>query len=318
VEYPHGLGLTNKYVHDYNVLSNIDAYDSWRLFEVWMQQDFLDHHVSLRVGQLTTDNNFFASDSAGLFVNSAFGPIGTATHNVFLPIYPVASPGVWLKIAPAPSWYFEAMLVSDDPGPQNGDNKHGLRYNLGEGARPLWLFELGYIRAGTDDAQILEGKYKIGGYYDAGLFADNQGGSPHRGSSAWWVVIDQQIYRESYKPKEPFRGLSVFGRMSTAQEDRNPVTFYFDAGLNYTGLIAHREKDILGVAFSYERLSSLLEQPDGSPVPSHREHVLEATYLWTLNDHFALQPDLQYIINPGAVRTIPNALAGGLRFIINF
>ena len=33
VLYPHGLGITNRYVHDYNVLSNIDAYDSWRLFE---------------------------------------------------------------------------------------------------------------------------------------------------------------------------------------------------------------------------------------------------------------------------------------------
>lgn len=318
VEYPHGLGLTNKYVHDYNFLSSIDAYDSWRLFEAWVQQDFFDHHVSLRVGQLTTDNNFFVSDNASLYVNSAFGVVGTALHNIFTPIYPVASPGVWLKIAPTPAWYFQAMVVSDDPGAQDGDDKHGLRYNFGGNSGALMFFELGYLRAGTDDAPILEGKYKVGGYYDTGLFPDNQGGSPHRGSSAWWAVVDQQLYRESYKPKELFRGLSAFGRVSTAQEDRNPVTFYFDAGLNYTGPIAHRERDIFGVAFSYERLSSLLQQPDGSPVPSHREHVLEATYQWTVNDHFAIQPDLQYIINPGGVHTIPNALAGGLRFSINF
>ncbi|EDY17235.1 Carbohydrate-selective porin OprB [Chthoniobacter flavus Ellin428] len=318
VEYPHGLGLTNKYVHDYNVLSNIDAYDSWRLFEAWVQQDFCNHHVSLRVGQLTTDNNFFISDNAALYVNSVFGELGTVSHNIFDPAYPVASPGVWLKVSPTASWYFQAMMVSDDPGAQDGDNKHGLRYNFGGGARPLSFFEFGYIRAGTEDAPILEGKYKIGAYYDAGLFRDNQGGSPHHGTSAWWGVVDQQLYRESYQPKEPFCGLSAFGRISTAQKDRNPVTFYFDAGLNYTGPIAHRQKDILGVAFIYERLSSLLQQPDGSPVPSHHEHVLEATYLCTLNDHFAVQPDIQYIINPGAMHTIPNALAGGLRFIISF
>ena len=48
--YPHGLGITDRYVHDYNVLSNIDAYDSWRLNEAWVQQDFADKRVSLRIG----------------------------------------------------------------------------------------------------------------------------------------------------------------------------------------------------------------------------------------------------------------------------
>ena len=318
VLYPHGLGITNEYVHDYNVLSNIDAYDSWRLFEAWVQQDFADHRLSLRVGQLTTDNNFFVSDNAGLYVNSVFGVVGTALHDVVTPIYPVASPGVWLKISPVPAWYFQAMVVSDDPGAQDGDNKYGLRYNFGGDTGALMFFEAGYQRTGTEDAPVLEGKYKVGGYYDTGLFPDNQGGAAHRGNGAWWVVVDQQLYRESYKPKEAFRGLSAFGRVSTAPQDRNPVTSYFDAGLNYTGLITGHDKDILGVAFSYQHLSGDLQQLSGTPVVSHHEHVLEATYLWNLNDHFALQPDIQYIINPGAVGTTPNAFVGGLRFIINF
>jgi porin len=131
-------------------------------------------------------------------------------------------------------------------------------------------------------------------------------------------VADQQIYREALKPKETFRGLSAFTRWSLAPEDRNPVTFYFDAGLNYTGLLPGRDKDVLGVAFSYERLSPELRQSNGDPVPSHHEHVLEATYLWNLNDHVSVQPDLQYIFNPGAVGTIPNAFVAGLRFGINF
>jgi porin len=318
VLYPHGLGVTNEFVRDYNILSNIDAYDSWRLFEAWVQQDFADHRLSIRVGQLTTDNNFFVSDNAYLYVNSAYGVVGTALHDVLTPIYPVASPGVWLKIAPTPAWYFQAMVVNDNPGAQDGNNKHGLRYSFDGNTAPLVYLEAGYLHTGTEDAPILEGKYKVGGYYDAGLFPDNQGGTPHRGNGAWWVVVDQQIYRESYKPKEAFRGLSAFGRVSTAAADRNPVTAYFDAGLNYTGLLPGRDKDILGVAFSYEHLSDQLRQLSGTPVVSHHEHVLEATYLWTLNDHFAVQPDLQYIINPGGVDRIPNALVGGLRFIINF
>jgi len=318
VLYPHGLGITNEYVHDYNVLSNIDAYDSWRLFEAWVQQDVADHRLSLRVGQLTTDSNFFVSDNGELYINSAYGALGTALHNIVTPIYPVASPGVWLKVSPVPAWYFQAMVVSDDPGAQDGNNKHGLRYNFGGNTNALIFVEAVYQRTGTEDAPVLEGKYKVGGYYDTGLFPDNRGGAAHRGNSAWWVVVDQQLYRESLKPKETFRGLSAFGRVTSAPDAYNPVSFYFDAGLNYTGLIPGHDKDILGIAISYERLSSELRQANGDPVPSHREHVIEGTYLWTLNDHFAVQPDIQYIINPGGVGATPNALVGGLRFIINF
>lgn len=319
VLYPHGLGITNRYVHDYNVLSNIDAYDSWRMHEAWVQQDFAEKRFSLRVGQLTTDGNFFTSDSAGLYVNSAFGVVGTALHNVVTPIYPVGALGVQMKIAPVPQFYFQAMVVNDDPGAQDGNNKRGLRYNLGGGAGALVFYEAGYQRAGTDDAPVLEGKYKLGGYYDSATFADNRGGTAHHGTYAFYAVVDQQLYREPLPPKTPFRGLAAFSRVSLAPEDRNPVSFYFDAGLNYTGLIPGRDNDILGVALSYERLSSELRQPTGEPVPSHHEHILEATYLAIFdNDHFAVQPDFQYIFNPGGTGRTPNAVVAGLRFIITF
>src|SRR5258708_5716135 len=249
---------------------------------------------------------------------SVFGVVGTALHNVVRTIYPVPSPGVLLKFTPAPAWYFQAMAVSDDPGTQDANNKHGLRYNFSGDTGALAFFEAGYLRTGTDDAPVLEGKYKVGGYYDTGSFPDNRGGTAHRGNYAVYVVADQQLYREVLKPKEAFRGLSAFTRWSLAPEDRNQVTFYFDAGLNYTGLLPGRDKDVLGVAFSYERLSSELREPTGDPVPSHHEHVLEATYLWTYNDHFSVQPDLQYIFNPGGIGTTPDAFVGGVWFSINF
>ena len=35
--YPHGESLTDKYVHDLNRVSNIDAYDSVRLYDLWFE-----------------------------------------------------------------------------------------------------------------------------------------------------------------------------------------------------------------------------------------------------------------------------------------
>ena len=50
--YCAGYGLTDKAVHDLNVLSNIDSYDSLRLYEAWLQQDFANGQFSIRAGQL--------------------------------------------------------------------------------------------------------------------------------------------------------------------------------------------------------------------------------------------------------------------------
>ena len=37
--YPHGSGVS-RYTGDLLTVSNIDAYDSWRLYELWIEQRF--------------------------------------------------------------------------------------------------------------------------------------------------------------------------------------------------------------------------------------------------------------------------------------
>ena len=87
------LGLTNKAVHDFNTLSNIDAYDSVRLYEAWLQQEFWDRKFSIRLGQILADAEFFVSDYGALFINSSFGAIPLVSQNLVPPIFPVAAPG---------------------------------------------------------------------------------------------------------------------------------------------------------------------------------------------------------------------------------
>ena len=64
--YGEGSGLTNVAVHDFNTLSNIDTYDSLRLYETWFQQEFGSGKFSIRLGQLLADAEFFDSDYGAL------------------------------------------------------------------------------------------------------------------------------------------------------------------------------------------------------------------------------------------------------------
>ena len=46
--------------------------------------------------------------------------------------------------------------------------------------------------------------------------------------------------------------------------------------------------------------------------------TLELTYGCAVRPGLLLQPDLQYIINPGGNKAIPNALAIGVNVVVNF
>lgn len=316
--YPHGNGITDHYVHDYNILSNIDAYDSVRLSELWLQQTLFDGRFSIRAGELVTDNDFFVSTNSALFVNSAFAVLGTVLHDVIPPIYPVASEGVRLHVDITPSFYVQAMAIDDNPGAQNLENKHGARFDFTKGHGVLSFFEAGYVPDPLNGASGLGAAYKVGAYFDSKFRTDISTGPFNRPNCGFYALVDQPLYIAPGSKKDAPQGLSAFARISYAPDDRNPVEYYFDTGFNYIGPLPRRPKDIFGAAFSFERLGTGLELASGAPVLSHHEHVLELTYLATLSDWFSLQPDLQYIINPGGIGRIQNAFVAGVRFNVTF
>ena len=61
--------------------SNIDATPTTRLFTAWFQQDF-NSLVSVRIGQLAADDEFFTSDTAGRLLNGTFGWAGILAANM--------------------------------------------------------------------------------------------------------------------------------------------------------------------------------------------------------------------------------------------
>jgi len=116
------------------------------------------------------------------------------------------------------------------------------------------------------------------------------------------------------------QGLGWFGRIAFDPQDRNFLGFYFDTGLTYTGLIPTRDEDVLGLAFAYAQLSRGAQQQaiDGGSTGVGAEMVLEATYQAKVTKWLSIQPDLQFIINPGGNQDLGNALVIGARAAITF
>lgn len=313
---PHGSSLTQKFTGDFNVVSNIDTYDSLRLYKLWFQQNLDGGKWSIRVGQIAADKECFVSDNSSLYFNNAFGTFPVFSANVPGPIFPLSSPGLRVRWAPSQAFSVVAMLFSGDVGTP-ADNPHNTDWQLHGHNGALSLVEMAYKTHQGDNDPGLPGTFKLGGFYDSKSFADQATGMAHHGDYGMYAMADQVLYRESTLDKDEARGLSAFLRVGLApQTDRNVVTLDSEAGLNYAGLLPSRPKDLTGIAFAFTRLGDpYVRANDGS---SHHEAIIELTHLVVLSDHFSLQPDFQYIVNPGGVGGLRNAFAGGLRFTLSY
>jgi porin len=58
--------------------------------------------------------------------------------------------------------------------------------------------------------------------------------------------------------------------------------------------------------------------PDASATALNYEMAFETSYVAQITPWMNLQPDLQYIIHPGATSQVGNALVIGLRVTVNF
>jgi len=101
-------------------------------------------------------------------------------------------------------------------------------------------------------------------------------------------------------------------RVSAAPSDRNPIDLYADGGFTFKGPFESRPDDIIGVAVGRISPRAAAQDRDvgalsGSPTPvGDFEATIELTYQVQIADNWSLQPNIQYIVQPGG--NVPNPL----------
>lgn len=329
-----GADLSAEIVGDAQVVSNIDAPAAKRLFELWYEQSFRDDRASVKLGLYDLNSEFDVIETAGLFINSSHGigaEFGQAGENG-PSIFPVTSLGVRARYALTETFSIQAAVLDGVPGdPDDPSRTAPFKFEDGDGA--LIVVEAGY----RDDAgtKLALGAWHFTARFDDVVATDARGEPVRRdGNQGVYVLGERMIYREPaadgvighrHRPrrhlyKGPDQGLSVFLRFGVADEDVNQFSHYIGTGVIYTGLVPGRDQDRLGVAAAIARNGEPFKErlrAAGEPRPGEEVSV-ELTYHLDLTDWLALQPDVQYVINPGAGANgdLDDALVLGLRFQI--
>lgn len=340
----HGNNLSANNLATLQTASGIEADRSTRLWELWYQQRFDRAGVfDVKVGQQSLDQEFMVSQNALLFVNTMFGwpMVPSADMPGGGPAYPLSALGVRLRAHPNMSpWTFLAGVFNGSPVKNNsGDpqkqNSSGTSFPLNGGALAIAEVQYAYPSPGAmvypNEKEPLARVYRLGAWYDSEEFADqstdNTGlslanpassGIPrkHSGNYAFYAVVDQMLWQQA---TEPDRTINFFARvMGTPLADRNLIDFSLNAGFTFHEPFLLRDDDTFGIGVGYAHVSGDAAALDRDtnfftqsafPVRSG-ELFLEATYQYQLTPWCQLQPDFQYVFNPGGGVPNPNSSSG--------
>lgn len=287
-----------------NTIAAIEAKSATRLSELWLERRSADGDISLRVGQLAADTEFFFADLSTMFLQSDYPSAAANNQPGGGPAFPLSTPGVRLRFDLGPqrdtSLLF-AIFNGNPAGPCAGDpdtcNRHGLDFRVKD---PALLQAEAQFRShqGKDDTGLAR-QLKVGGWLHLGRFDDlrlDAGGlslahpassgvpATHRRNWGVYGIVDQQLLRPA--DGDAASGVSAYLRVALNPADRNLVRTYLDGGLVVNGMLPGRPDDKFGIAFIHTRLSDRLRQLDREAIaqgalatpPRDHETNVELTY----------------------------------------
>ncbi len=291
-----GGSITDQ-VGDLQGVDNNEASTTARLFEAWYEHAFTGSGVTVRLGMQDFNALFDTVDAAGVFINSSFGLDPTISQ---LPVstFPENSVGGVLRWQSQRGLYAMGGVFDGTPGRPNHYAGTHVRYHDGDG-----LFSV--VEVGLEGSGDRSYKLGVGGWYRTTDFEDS-GDRAHDNNHGLYLIGQKRLLGGDSRP-----AVDAFVQLGTAEKDRNDLDRYVGAGVTVTGLIPGRGDDVLGLGMARAYASSVLRRATADPATA--ETTLEATYQMVATERLMLQPDLQYVIHPGASRATDNALVLGIR-----
>ncbi|MBX7136545.1 MAG: carbohydrate porin [Oligoflexia bacterium] len=286
------------FIGDLQVSDNIEAPDTFKLYELWYDQAVLDGAVSVLVGLHDYNSEFAALDYAGTLINSSFG-VENEIAQSGPSIFPTTSLAARLYIAPTSNSFLRTAIYDGVPG--DPSNPRGTHVKLHRSDGLFWATEAGWQR--TEESPY---KLALGGWT---VSTDFEGFDGHRYSSngGLYSIGERKVYSE----EDSEQGLGLFYQAGFARADRNQTANYFGCGAAYTGVFEGREVDVLTLGVARAGISR--KYRDFNADSARAETVTELAYRIQVLPYWAVQPDLQYIHYPGALRAAEHALVLGIR-----
>ena len=283
-----------------------------RLSNLYLQQSLFDGRLDVKAGRFATGADFLGSPAELSLGNDTLNPILDAVQknvpSVTAP--PNSTWGGRIIARPTEALSLWAGAFYSDPA-LNQTTANGTEFGISRSAGYFVIGEAGYRLNSEKGDTGLPGRYRAGGYYDSNqyTFLDDPG-RQQMGNYGLFLLGEQMVYREGGPGSN--QGLTVFGGLIYAPQQRiNTLPWFASAGATYRGLVPGRDEDAAIFALYYGGFSRDL------PGQTY-ELVLEWAYAMAVTRWLTVQPDLQYVINPGGRSSVGNAVVVGAQLAVEF
>lgn len=326
------------YAGDVQGVSNIEAEQTIRLFEVWYQQRLFEDKLSILVGLYDVNSEFDFAGSASLFLQSSQGMGGDFAGSGLIgpPTFPSAGLGGRIKYVPDRRMYIQGGLLDGAPNSLNSVKKADFKWNNMGGTlaiAELGLFSFGQetfkpqdnlstrqkrSHIGREVSSDYRTKIAIGAWsYSKNYVSDRYGTTlpsvtDGQNDKGLYILTD---WNWNPNPGKMYQQLSIYGRIGFSENEVSRFKSYGGGGVTYKGLIPGDPNGLIGFSVASVQGSKLFQQIN--PQGNDYETVLELTYLTKVIPWLNIQPDIQYVISPGSIPNVSNALVVGIRTDIN-
>jgi porin len=298
--------LSDRIVGDIQTVSNIDTDGATRLYEAWVEQAF--DAGALKFGFIDLNSELDVNETGALFINSSHG-IGPDFSQIGVngpSIFPIIGLGTVFRldfssIVQARFGVFEGTV---------GDPDHPHRATTIDLDNDEGALMVGELTLRPTEAS----RYLLGVWNHSGNAADFADDEFHRKSDALGVYA----LAEGTLIARDEGSLSGFLRAGVADSDVYRISRYLGAGLVWTGplLASADHEEHVGIALANIENGPPFRRAQAAAGSTFEryETAIELTYRVQALSWLALQPDVQYIINPGTDPSLDNAWVVGLRF----
>jgi len=310
-------------------ISQARVMNTFALYDLYYKQRLFHDHLEINVGRFSAGQYFATLPAMGQVVSGAVN--GNPTSLFLNAPYHATASASWAAHAKVKNEhaYLEAGVFQASPRIGN-PAYHGADFTIQPGDGVLIMAEMGWTptfgekstlgdgkKSVAVDEPGLKGVYTFGAYYANYTFDTFQGGTAHNAYGFYWMA-QQMVWRSR---ANHHHHLTLWGGITySPQEDIAQMPVMGFGGIAWQGPIPGRDTDNLLLSFYTGNFSGPYADAQtaaGQGRPSI-ETVLEASYIIQLTSNLQLQPDLQYIIQPGGTGDIPNALVIGFQVGLTF
>lgn len=277
-----------------------------RLYEAWIEQDLADGAGSVLAGLYDVNSEFYATEASDLLLAPPFG-IGSelaATGPNGPAIFPSTSLAVRVRIGSREGLHVQAAAVNARAGTIGDEG--GVDTTMDDGI--LYLAEAGWF----GPVRIAVGAWRYGEAQED-IRDVLPGGDPALSDAQGaYLVAEGTVFEAEDAPT-----VRAFVRLGVSDGDTTDFKGGWQAGLRVDSVFDGRPDSAFSIGFHEGLLSdkARANTRDAGLTPGDAEGGIELTYADTFGP-FTIQPDLQWIYNPGGDEDRDPIFTAGLRIIL--